>query len=224
MSTDRAGPPNQPADRNGNGPAGDSTFTQRLRAAREGSRDAFGELTNHYRNYLLVLAQQGIGEPLRSKVGASDLVQETFTNAQRKFDQFRGATRQEWLAWLQCILRTQLAAAVARYSEASKRDISREVSLDLQLWAGSAASLPGNGPSPEELARLGDETIEVQRALEQLSEDHRQVIVLRSIQERPFAEVAERMGRSVEAVKKLWSRAIDRLGEIMESDDDSRVS
>lgn len=225
MSTEEAGTPTRPSADAQAGPCSDeSSFAQRLRAARSGSRDALGELTDQFRNYLLVVAQQRLGSHLHSKLGASDLVQETFVDAQRKFQQFRGQSRNEWLAWLQCILRTQLMAAVDRYAETAKRDVSREISLDLEDLHGPAQGVSAPEVPPDEWARRADEAARVQRALGQLPEDYRRVIVLRSIEERSLAEVARLMERSEGAVRKLWSRAVDRLGEIMESSDDSSAS
>jgi len=51
----------------------------------------------------------------------------------------------------------------------------------------------------------------LRRALERLPDDYRQVVTLRYQEGRPFAEIAERMQRSENAVRKLWFRAIERL-------------
>jgi RNA polymerase sigma-70 factor (ECF subfamily) len=48
-------------------------------------------------------------------------------------------------------------------------------------------------------------------ALESLPEHYREVIVLRHLEELPFADVARRMGRSVDSVKHLWTRALASL-------------
>ena len=45
-------------------------------------------------------------------------------------------------------------------------------------------------------------------ALEDLPADYREVIVLRHLQELSFSEVARRMGRSEDSVKKTWARAL----------------
>jgi len=55
-------------------------------------------------------------------------------------------------------------------------------------------------------------------ALERLPEDYREVIVLRNLQGLSFPEVAERMGRSVGSVEKLWMRGLARLRGAMQSD------
>jgi RNA polymerase sigma-70 factor (ECF subfamily) len=44
-----------------------------------------------------------------------------------------------------------------------------------------------------------------------LSNDYREVLVLRNLQGLPFEEVATRIGRSVGATRMLWLRAIEKL-------------
>ena len=51
----------------------------------------------------------------------------------------------------------------------------------------------------------------LQDALAQLPDDYRQVITLRHQEQRSFEEIGILLGRSSEAVRKLWSRAIERL-------------
>ena len=53
-------------------------------------------------------------------------------------------------------------------------------------------------------------------ALEKLSADYRTVFVLRNIDHIPFNEIAIRMGRSPGAVRVLWTRAMQRLNELLE--------
>jgi RNA polymerase sigma-70 factor (ECF subfamily) len=48
-------------------------------------------------------------------------------------------------------------------------------------------------------------------ALAQLPDDQQEVLVLRHLEELSFAEVAARMGRTVDSVKGLWTRGLDRL-------------
>ena len=89
-----------------------------LAAARDGSRDALGQALEACRNYLLLIADRELGADLRPKGGASDLVQETFIEAQRDFDRFGGATEAEWLAWLRQLLKHRLANFRRRYRQA----------------------------------------------------------------------------------------------------------
>jgi RNA polymerase sigma-70 factor (ECF subfamily) len=52
-------------------------------------------------------------------------------------------------------------------------------------------------------------------ALARLPEDYREIVMLRHLEDLPFAEVAVRMNRSVDSVQKLWVRALARLRALM---------
>ena len=84
-------------------------FVQWLRAARAGSREALGNCFESCRTYLHGIARQEIAPQLQGKGGASDIVQETFLEAQRDFDQFKGLTKLELRAWLRQILHHRVA-------------------------------------------------------------------------------------------------------------------
>jgi RNA polymerase sigma-70 factor (ECF subfamily) len=51
----------------------------------------------------------------------------------------------------------------------------------------------------------------VAAALARLEHDHREIIELRIFQKLPYAEVAQRMGRSPGSVRQLWVRAVKKL-------------
>jgi DNA-directed RNA polymerase specialized sigma24 family protein len=50
-----------------------------------------------------------------------------------------------------------------------------------------------------------------------LPDDYREVLLLPYRGELPFEKVAQRLGRSVNAVRKLWARALERFQEEMET-------
>ncbi len=62
-------------------------------AAQNGSREALGRLLDGCRQYLLLIANQELHTDLRGKVAPSDIVQETYLDAQRDFPTFEGAER-----------------------------------------------------------------------------------------------------------------------------------
>jgi hypothetical protein len=68
-------------------------------AARTGSKTALGQLLEECRYYLLLIANRELGEGVRAKLRASNLVPETFAEAQRIFDRFEGESSQEMPAW-----------------------------------------------------------------------------------------------------------------------------
>ncbi|MHC4731855.1 MAG: sigma factor, partial [Planctomycetota bacterium] len=97
------------------GSVSDSGITKLLGAARQGDADALGKLLDAHRNYLRLLARLEVGRRLQAKIDASDLVQETFLQANRAFPDFRGASEAEMLQWLRSILASRLSKAVRHY-------------------------------------------------------------------------------------------------------------
>src|SRR3954451_5133519 len=57
----------------------------------------------HYRSYLDLLARLQLDARLRSKLSASDLVQQTLLKAHQSLDQFRGQSEEELAGWLRTI-------------------------------------------------------------------------------------------------------------------------
>ena len=55
------------------------------------------------------------------------------------------------------------------------------------------------------------------RAMSLLPEDYRQVLMLRSIEERPWSEVSKMMARSEGSVRMLWTRALVQLKPKLEA-------
>jgi RNA polymerase sigma-70 factor (ECF subfamily) len=56
-----------------------------------------------------------------------------------------------------------------------------------------------------------EEAAALHAAMSRLSEDYREVLHLRNWQQLPFMDIGEKMGRSAEAARKLWSRALVQL-------------
>lgn len=193
-----------------------SHLTPWLDAARAGSSEAMGALWSTCRSYLLLVANATLGEDLRAKVGASDLVQDTFAQAQRGFADFEGHSQQELLAWLSRILENKLGTAVQKFRHTAKRDVRRERPLVPQAADSSDAwQLPVRDDSPSHCAAIAEERARVRAALGQLDESHRQVIVLRVWQQRTFDEIAAAMQHTVDAVRTLFVQAIAQLQTLL---------
>src|ERR687883_158141 len=92
-----------------------------LAEARAGSREALGRVLEACRGYLLLVAERELAPDLRPKGGASDLVQQTFLEAQRDFARFRGDSEEELLAWLRRLLLHNVADFSRRFHGTGKR-------------------------------------------------------------------------------------------------------
>jgi RNA polymerase sigma-70 factor (ECF subfamily) len=167
-----------------------------------------------YRGYLGLLARLQIGRRLQRKVDAADLVQETFLKAARDFQSFRGTTAEEWANWLRQILACSTANLVRRYLGTRRRDqrLERELAADMdQSSRALDGGLFARGSSPSQRVVRREQALLLADALNQLPDDYREVLILRHLEELSFPDVAGRMGRSLDSVKNLWTRALARL-------------
>ena|SRR5579862_2400975 len=196
----------------------DSDPEQLLHRAKVGDGAALGRLLELYRSYLVVLARVQIGRRLQGKADASDVVQEAFLGACRDFPQFRGTCEKEFLGWLRQILASLLANLVRHYQGAQRRDVRLERQLAVELEQSSHAldrNLIAGQSSPSEQASRREQSVLLAAALIRLPEEWRQLLILRHLEGLTFPEVAERLGRTVDVVKKQWPRALASLRLLM---------
>ncbi len=189
-------------------------FDHLLWRARAGDAAAEGQLLEGYRSYLSLLARLQISRRLQGKVDAADLVQETFLEAHRHLARFRGSTEAELVSWLRQILATQVAHLVRRYCGSQRRNVLLERELALELEKSSQVldhGLLAKDSSPSQQAQRREQAVLLAEALERLPPDYREVIILRHLEGLTFPQVAQRLGRTVDSVDKLWIRALDRL-------------
>src|SRR5262249_19770649 len=107
---------------------------------------------------------------------------------------------------------------VRRY-RTSVRRAGHERSLDQLLGQSSHALeriLVSDGSSPSTSAQRRDLRVVLSDALADLSEDHREVIVLHHLQGLGWAEVARRMERTTGAVRMLWARALRQIRPLID--------
>jgi RNA polymerase sigma-70 factor, ECF subfamily len=176
-------------------------------------RDDLAGILAGCRQYLLMIANEVIGPELQAKLGASDLVQETFLEAQRHLNIFRGKSKGEMRAWLRKILECRLANIRRSYLATEMRAPNRELTLDRSAAesGGPIASLKSRAPSPSNHAVRNEWNTALEQALTRLPEHYRQAVAWRHIEQLPWDEIGGRMGCTADAARKVWSRAIQQL-------------
>lgn len=184
-----------------------------IRTAREGSEAALSELLEHYRPYLDMHVQRTLGRRIRTRTDSEDVVQSAYARAVSGFDQFRGTTEPEFSSWITQIVRST-ALDVLRANSADKRDLSLEKTVmahqsepAMLSWIQPVA----DAPTPSVIAMRGEAALQLARALQRLSEDHRTAITMRFLEDRKLAEIAEEMDRSPDAVIGLIRRGLKQL-------------
>lgn len=176
-----------------------------LERARQGDGQALGELLESFRPYLSVVARALRSGRWQAKVGDSDVLQDALLEAHRSFAAFRGATVEEFAGWLRQIVVGTTGHAL-RDLGAAKRDAARE-----QAVAGLSELIPADGSTPSGRVIRREQSVQIAEALCRLPEDMQLVILARHVDEIPYAELAEPLGRTEAAVRVLYTRALRRL-------------
>lgn len=178
-------------------------FCDSLAAARNGAATRAGALLEACRPYLLAIANQELPDALHGKVGASDLVQETLVKGLQSFESFRGESPDELAGWLRQILTHEIRNLVVAFGTA-KRDVSRE------LYSGSIISDADQTPPLDRLLKL-ERKQQLEATIAALPDDVRQLIEMHHQQNLTFAEIAAALGKTEDATRKAWFRALQQL-------------
>jgi len=198
--------------------ASGSDLIRLIERARHEEPGALDRLLDSYRNYLRLLARTGLDASLQGKADPSDLVQDALLKASLRFGQFRGSNDAELAGWLRQILARCLADFIRRY-RTGIRHAGREQSLDELLNRSSEAMeriLATEGSSPSDSAQRRDLGVVLSDVLAELSDDHREVIVLHHLEGLNWDQVGRHMGRSAGAVRMLWTRALKQLRPLID--------
>ena len=196
----------------------ESGIAELLSNVSESDPESIVRLLESFRNYLRLLARLQIKPSIQTKVDASDIAQDTIIKALERFSQFRGESEAELAAWLRTILSRRLAD-LGRFYHADVRKVSREHSIQNALDATSLqlrGMLPDGGASPSDVANRSELGIVLANALSELSEEHRNVIVMRNLEDCDWPEIAESLSRTEAAARMLWTRALQTLRPLVE--------
>jgi RNA polymerase sigma-70 factor (ECF subfamily) len=167
----------------------DAASDQQLIAAlNAGDADAFEPLYFRYRDWVVALAHRFTGDESL----ALDVMQETFLYLLKKFPGFR----------LTAQMKTFLYPAVKNLSIAARRKTSRVQSTEFEQQ--HLAQLPA-----AEIALAN--SAELSAALANLSEEHREVLLLRFVDDLSLAEIAEAADVPFGTVKSRLHHALECL-------------
>ena len=177
------------------------TEQELVRAAAGGDTEAFARLVRTYENKIYSLAFRMCG----SADDASDIAQEAFLAAWRGLPSFRGDSG--FATWLYR-LTSNAAIDYLRRQKKQRGDMSLD-DEELRLDAVDT------GPGPQDAAERTEVRSVVAAGLQELSEGHRQVLVLREIQGLSYEEIADVLEVDLGTVKSRISRARSALRKIL---------
>jgi len=150
-----------------------------------------------------------------------DLVQDVLLSALKDLRDFRYQDEGDFLRWLSRIAENRLRDNVDKL-HADKRDIRKEVRFDNYGPRTEGRSFGERGPvdatTPSVIMSRKEELDELARAIEELKPEYKEVIILTKIEGLSYKEISNRLGKSDEAVRKLFTRAMAALTTVFEND------
>ena len=175
-----------------------------LKAGAEDDREAFAELVDRYKNFLLnFFIRSGVNND------AEDLVQQTFLRLYRYRKNYRPTAKFTTFLFL--------IARQVRIDDLRKQKRHDEVMVDSP--EGLPEDLPDRGHSPSKEVEM---RLDLKRALRSLSEGLRSVVELGIYQDLPYADISTILGIPVGTVKSRMFHALAKLRQILLQDKEGK--
>lgn len=187
------------------------------------TEDTDGASLDGFRSYLRVLANMQLDRRVRSKIDASDIVQQTLLQAHKAREQFQGENEAQRAAWLRQILARNLIHAT-RDMTREKRDVRREKSMQAALDQSSMRLerlLSADVSSPSMKVQRQEQILSVASAIDALPEPQREALLLHYLEQKSLPEIAAAMDRTRGSVAGLVRRALEALRKSLGAGSDS---
>ena len=184
--------------------------------AKGGDDSALEQLCRVYGERVRRIIRLRMGKEIRPRLDSMDLVQEALVSALGGLKDFTYRNEGDFLRWLSRITENELRDNLDKlYSD--KRDIRREVRLESYgpttggRFAGTAG--PIDATTPSVIMSKKEDLDKLEKAIDGLKSDYREVIVLAKIEGLSYKEIGDRLGKSIDSVGHLLSRAMVALTE-----------
>jgi RNA polymerase sigma-70 factor (ECF subfamily) len=161
-----------------------------------------------------------MSKELRRKLDSMDVVQDVLIHALGGITDFTYENEGDFVRWLSRIAENALRDNWERF-HAEKRDIRKEIPLGSgrRTTSGRLSGVPGPvaTTTPSVILSKKEDLSKLEKAIDALKPEYKEVIVLTKIEGLGYQQIADRVGKSSEAVRKLVSRAMTALINAFES-------
>jgi len=190
----------------------DPTSTQALlQLVQIGDKEALNELYSRYLVRVLAAVRARLGAELRGKLESWDVVQDALLASLKNVQSFNQSSEGAFLFWLTKVVENRIRDQLDHF-RAEKRDHRLEKPLAGPRSADSSAPLdiPESSavPTPSKVLILSEDLARLEKAMDQLPEESRELIVAVKIEGRTYDEIAQTLGKSPDAVRMQVKRAL----------------
>ena len=191
-----------------------------LESAKLGDREALGRLLLSHRDQLVRIVKIRMDVRVQSRVDPSDVVQDTYVEATGRFSDFAKNPKMDFFLWLRFLTIQKLIQIHRFHLGAQARDAGREVSINRSptpqaTSAILAAQLLGSLTSPTRAAIRQEDEAMLEKALNEMDEIDREVLVLRHFERLSVNETAQVLSLSESGASSRYFRALGKLKKIM---------
>ena len=206
-------------------PSADHTQTL-LANAKQGDDAAVGALLEHHRDSLRRLVRLRLDRRLAARIDASDVVQDVLLEASGRLADYLRDPVMPFHLWLRSMARDRIIDMHRRHRAAEKRSVEKERPLHATFGDRSSLELAGALKDPELTPAAATLKKELEArflaALDELNEDDRDILLMRHFEGLGNGEAADALGLSPAAAGMRHLRALRRLREILEGDENER--
>src|SRR4051812_5055289 len=191
-----------------------------LSRARAGDPQALADLFDGYKARLRHMVRLRLDRRLAGRLDASDVLQEAYLEADRRFADSPRAPAVPVFLWLRLVPGQKLTDLHRHHLGAKMRDAGMEVALHRgALPQASSVSLAelllGRLTSPTRAAQRAEMQRRLQEALNRMDPVDREVLVMRHFEELSNAETAQVLGLEKTAASNRYIRALKRLKGVL---------
>ena len=185
--------------------------------AKGGNEPALEQLCRVYGERVRRIIRLRMGREIRPRLDSMDLVQDALISALGGLEDFTYKNEGDFLRWLARITQNELRDNLDKI-HTDKRDVRKEVRLENYgpTTGGGFVGTPGpiDATTPSVIMSKKEDLDKLEKAIDQLKPDYREVIVLAKIDGLSYKEIADRLGKSIDSVGHLLSRAMVALTEV----------
>lgn len=173
-----------------------------------------GPLLTQHRARLKRVVRCRMDHRLQGRVDPSDVLQEAFIEATRRYDDYRREPKMPFYLWLRFLTVQQLLVVHRRHLVVKMRSVKAELPSagDPAPDMGVVAeNLSGSFTSPSSAAARRETTARLTAALNALDPKDREILTLRHFEQLKTVECAQVLGISESLASTRYGRAVRRL-------------
>jgi len=202
-------------------PSDDKTVVL-LNAVKEGDSLAVNQLLERHRAPIRRLIELRLDRKVQRRVDVSDVVQEVMVEASNRLERYLDDPAMAFHLWLRQIAWDHIIDTYRRHRVSAKRNMDREQafvapgtddsSVDLAIQLSDPQLTPAAVATHREIAQ------QVERAINQMDEPDREIILMRHYEHLSNLEIAEVLQLNPPAASMRYLRAVRRLRELLKKD------